>query len=180
MRYPVLAMSACVAACGGVWNPFVGDTRTPADHARELMPKCSSETGEGEGVGPSAIEEVDPLITTVASGNDHAIHLRGAEMHMKPMSALSAEGLQRRLECHEALVMVGRATALQDDPYVLEGAWLGIKVRSDGDAFIVAVQTDVLDQAKVVLERARRFGARASRIGIDPGAGPVGAAGSSP
>jgi hypothetical protein len=142
-----------------MWNPFVPDTRTPADHARELMPKCSSETGDGEGASPTAIEEVSPLISTVASGNDHAIHLRGAELHLRPVSSLSAEGLQRKLECHEALVTLGRAAPFPDDPYVLDGAWLGVKVRSDGDGFIVGIQTDVLPQAKLVLANAQRFGA---------------------
>jgi hypothetical protein len=170
MRFLLLA--ACMPAIGcGMWNPFFTSTLTPADRARDLMPKCSNETGEGEGVGPAAIEQVSPLVSVVQSGNDRAIHLRGAELHMRPLGTLSPEGLQRRLECHEALVTLGRAEPLPDDPYVLDGTCLGVKVHSDGDAFIVSVQTDVLEQAKIVLARAERFGAGAGAARIAAGAG---------
>jgi len=166
----IAAVAVCAASTAGcsIWNPFVPDTRTPADRARDLMPKCSVETGEGEGVDPSAIEEVAPLLATVPSGNDRVIHLRGAEFHLRPLGTLSAEGLQRRLECHEALITLGRAQPLSDDPYVLDGAWLGVKVRSDGDAFIVTIQTDVLEQAKIVLARAQRFAARGAPVAAAP------------
>jgi hypothetical protein len=167
MRSLVIAGAACLAACS-IWNPFVPDSRTPADRAGDLMPKCSNETGEGEGASPTAIEEVRPLISTVASGNDHAIHLRGAELHLRPVGNVSPEGLQRKLECHEALVTLGRAAPFPDDPYVLAGAWLGVKVRSDGDGFVVSIQTDVLDQAKRVLANAQRFGAHAAQVASGP------------
>jgi hypothetical protein len=151
-----------------MWNPFLPDTRTPADRAQALMHKCVNESGENPGVNPAAIEEVRPLITTVASNNDSAIHLRGAELQLRPIASLSPEGLQRTLECHQALVTLGRAAPFPDDPYVLDGAWLGLKVRSDGDAFIVTIQTDVLDEARTVLERARAYGARAGQVASAP------------
>jgi hypothetical protein len=175
MRFVLLVALIPAIGCS-IWNPFVPNTQTPADRARDLMPKCSSETGEGEDLGSTAIEQVTPLTTVVPSGNDRAIHLRGAELHLRPIGAISPEGLQRRLECHEALVTLGRAAPLPDDPYVLDGAWLGVKVRSDGDGFVVSVQTDVLDQAKIVLARAERFGAGAARAAAGAGSAPASAA----
>ena len=174
MRFVLLVALMPAIGCG-IWNPFVPDTQTPADRAHDLMPKCSSETGEGEGVGPAAIEEVTALTSVVPSGNDRAIHLRGAELHMRPIGTTSPEGLQRRLECHEALVTLGRAAPMVDDPYVLDGQWLRLKVRSDGDGFVVSVQTDVLEQAKIVLARAERFGAGAGRGASAEGSAPASA-----
>jgi hypothetical protein len=155
-------MAGPLPGCG-IWNPFIPDTRSPADYARDLEAKCSDDTGEGLGPGP--VEAVHPLLSTVQSNNDSATHLLGAELHLRPMANLSAEGVQRKLECHEALVVLGRAAAMPDDPYVLDGAWLGVKVRSDGDGFVVNVRTDVLDEAKQVFARAQRFAARRDPAG---------------
>jgi hypothetical protein len=158
----VLGVAGVMMAGGttgcGIWNPFIPDTRTPVDYARELQAKCSDDAGEGLGPGP--VEAVHPLLSTVQSNNDSATHMLGAELHLRPIAALSAEGVQRKLECHEALVVLGRAASMPDDPYVLDGAWLGVRVRSDGDGFVVNVRTDVLDEAKQVYARAQRFAAR--------------------
>jgi len=163
--FPLLIGGAApLAAACGMWTPFLPDTRTPADRANELMAKCSNEPDDGDPVNPAAIEEVDQLLTKVPSNGDRAIHLRGAELHLRPIGNVSAEGLQRKVECHEAMVTLGRAEPLPSDPYVLDGAWLVLKVRSDGDAFIVSIQTDVLEQAKLVLEHARRYGSHAAQV----------------
>jgi hypothetical protein len=157
MRASGIALTGlCVVGCG--WNPFVPDTRTPADHAHDLAPKCTGDAMDAQALAPSLVESVEPLYVHVQSGNDRLIHLRGSEVHLRPMSTLSLESLQRRAECHQALVTMGRAEELPSDPYFLAGTWLDIKARSDGDSFIVAVQVDALDKAKEVLERARRFG----------------------
>ena len=48
------------------------------------------------------------------------------------------------------------------DPYVAKDRWLDFEVTSEGDGFAVFVQSDDLDTARGVLERAKRFaGARA-------------------
>jgi hypothetical protein len=70
---------------------------------------------------------------------------------------MGRESLQRGLECHQAHVVLGTASARDQDPYVLPGAWLQIDADSEGDGFVVAVRTDVLPDAKDVLQRARRF-----------------------
>jgi hypothetical protein len=67
--------------------------------------------------------------------------------------------MARSLECHESRVLLGRVPARTDDPYVLEGTWLGIDVDSEGDGFVVSVRVDEIEAARRVLERAQRFAA---------------------
>jgi hypothetical protein len=57
-------------------------------------------------------------------------------------------------------VVLGAALARDEDPYVLPGVWLDIDAESEGDGFVVTVQTDALPIAEGVLERARRFAAQ--------------------
>jgi hypothetical protein len=73
------------------------------------------------------------------------------------MPAASRESIARTLECHQASVTLGEAQASADDPYVLPGRWLDIDVESEGDGFAAVVAVDRLEDAREVLDRARRF-----------------------
>jgi hypothetical protein len=74
---------------------------------------------------------------------------------------MTSEVIQRKLECHEARVLLGEAPAREVDPYAIGGAWLEIRADSEGYGFVVAVKTDELREAKDVLKRARLFAASA-------------------
>lgn len=147
-----------VAACGG-WFPLLPDTRTARDRARAMTAKCAtqSEQQSAPALAPSLVEAVEPAYSTVASGNDRAIRLRGALLHMRPALNVSAEALQRTLECHEVHVTLGDAPEIADDPYVLPGVWLDIDVNSAGDGLVAAVRVDEFQDARRVLDRARSF-----------------------
>jgi hypothetical protein len=75
---------------------------------------------------------------------------------------MTAEQLERRLECHEARV-TEEGGAASDDPFALGGTWLEIKTDSTGDGFVVAVLVDDHDKALQVLDRARRFAGSPAR-----------------
>jgi hypothetical protein len=160
MRLPVLALASALVGCSGIPG-LVPDTRTAADHAREVEPKCKG-FGEEEAATPllsaSIVDSVEPAYSHVQSGPvDREARLRGASLHVKPLPGFSRESLTRNLECHEARVMLGRVTALADDPYVLAGNWLDIDVDSDGDGFVVQVRADSIEVARQILDRAQRF-----------------------
>ncbi len=146
-----------VVACG--WFPFLPDTRTPADRARAMAAKCTQESEQqaAGALSPSLVEAVEPAYSTVPSGNDRIIRLRGARLHLRPTLNVSAEALQRTLECHQARVTLGDSPAVADDPYVLPGAWLAIDVESGGDGLVAAVLVDRFDDARRILDRARSF-----------------------
>jgi len=154
-------LALVLVGCGGI--PFlVPDSRTPADRAREVEPKCQG-FGEETAVpllSPTAFDSVEPAYSYVQGGpNDREARLRGARIHVKPLPGLSREAMARSLECHQSRVTLGRVQAKADDPYVLPGEWLDIDVDSAGDGFVVQVRADGFDAAKQVLERAKRFAA---------------------
>jgi hypothetical protein len=159
VRAPALvSLAFFIAACSHF--PLVPDTRTPTDFARDLEPKCAT-YGEADAkdlLSLANIDSVEPLYAHVKSGTmDPEARLRGVRVHVKPLAGLSREGLVRRVECHQERVVLGRAVAPADDPYVLPGRWLDIGADSEGDGFVVLVQIDEFADAKAVLERARRY-----------------------
>ncbi len=168
MRLVLLALSGGLAAglaCGKIPG-LTPDMRTPADHAREIEPRCQGfgEEAAAPLLSPAAVDSVEPAYSYVKSGpNDREARLRGARIHVKPLAGLSRESMARTLECHEARVTLGKAEARVDDPYVLPGTWLDLDVDSEGDGFVVQVRTDVTDPARRVLERAQRFTAARAR-----------------
>jgi len=159
-----LVLGACLAGCSGV--PFlVPDTRTPADHARAVEPKCKDfgEAAAAPMLAPSAIDTVEPAYSYVQSGPaDRQAHLRGARIRIKPLPGFSKETIARSVECHEARVLLGQGTARPDDPYVTPDHWLDIDVESEGDGFAVLARTDEMDIARQVLARAQRYAGSAS------------------
>ncbi len=154
-----LVLGACLVACSGV--PFlVPDTRTPADRAREIEPKCKDfgEAVVAPMLAPSASDAVEPAYSYVNSGPaDREAHLRGARIRIKPLAGFSKETIARSVECHEARVILGQAQARADDPYVLPDHWLDIDVESEGDGFAILVRSDETDTARDLLARAQRF-----------------------
>jgi hypothetical protein len=155
------ALPLLLAGCGGV--PFlVPDSRTAADRAREVEPRCASFTEESAApmLAVTSIDRVEPAYSYVSGGpGDRQANLRGAKIHVKPLPGFSREGLARGLSCHEARVTLGKTAPRLDDPYTLRDQWLDIDVDSEGDGFVVLVRSDELPAAKEALERARRFAA---------------------
>ena len=152
---PLLLVCAC--------SFFVPDTRTAADRAREVSPRCQGFTEQAAAplLSAGAIDSVEPAYSYVQSGpGDRQARLRGARIHLKPIAALSRESIARSLECHESRFLLGTAPPVADDPYALAGQWLDIDVDSEKDGFVVRVQTDDSPAARETLERAKRFAAR--------------------
>jgi hypothetical protein len=150
---------ACVMLLGAC-SFLVPDARTPVDRARAIEPKCRT---VGDDALPTA-EKVEPSYAHVLGGpNSTEARLRGARVHLEPLAGATRESLTRALECHQARVVLGQAVAVEDDPYVLPNRWLTIEVSSVGDGFVAVVESDDLDDARVVLDRARRWAARVRR-----------------
>ena len=166
----LLVLASCVVGCGGWWFPLWPDTRTPADHARAIAPRCKGQSDEptARALVPSLVEAVEPAYSAVDSGNDRYVHLRGARLRIRPDLNVSAESLQRTLECHQVGVTLGAAREVNDDPYVLRGAWLDIHVDSGGDGLVAEALADRFEDAREVLQRARSFAALGGTSGVAP------------
>jgi hypothetical protein len=169
-------VSACIlastlAAIGGLalagcalLSPL-GDLRTPADRAREVFPLCKSvrEDDMATLLSPSAVDTVQAAYATVPSGPaEREARLRGARIQLRPAPGMSSEALTRSLECHQARVTLGEVVPNADDPYVLPGEWLDLDASSARDSFVIVVSANDFEDARQVLERARRFMARSA------------------
>jgi hypothetical protein len=86
--------------------------------------------------------------------------LRGARIQLRPTPGMSSEALTRSVECHQSRVTLGEVVPSADDPYVLPGSWLDLDASSTRDSFVIVVSADDFEDARHVLERARRFVAR--------------------
>jgi hypothetical protein len=162
-----LAALAALAAMGGLAGGAVGcsafrfiqDTRTPVEHAADVGPCLGfSEDEIRPVIAASAVEKVEPAYSYVAApAMAREARLRGARLYLRPLPGMTRETLQHSLECHQAHVALGKAPRRDDDPYFLPDRWVDIDTDSSHGLFAVAVQTVEFENAKDILERARRF-----------------------
>lgn len=161
-RIAVGGFAALLVSCG----VLIPESRTPADRARELEPKCGgfADASAAPFVSADAIEGVAPGYSYVRSGSEsRAARMRGARIRLRPVPNATKESIARALACHQAGVTLGMVPVLVDDPYVAKDRWLDFDVTSEGDGFAVFIQTDDLDTARALLERAKRFAATRPR-----------------
>ncbi len=151
-RIAVGGFAALLVACG----VLIPESRTPADRAHEQEPKCGgfADASAAAIVSADAIEGVAPGYSYVHSGS---ARMRGARIRLRPVPNATKESIARALVCHQAGVTLGKVPVLVDDPYVANDRWLDFDVTSEGDGFAVFVQTDDLETARALLERAKRF-----------------------
>jgi hypothetical protein len=160
MRYAPLLPTACALMLTGcvVASFFVPVTKTPADQAHELDKKCRGFADPGSLallIPDNAIDSVEPAYSHVV--DPPADHLRGAQIHVRPLPGLSKESLTRSLECHEASVVLGKARSVEDDPYTIPERWVDIDVDGNGDNFVVWTRVDNFSDAQKVLARAKSY-----------------------
>jgi hypothetical protein len=112
-------------------------------------------------LNPKAIDSVEASYSYVETGpNGSEARLRGARIRMSPRPGVSRESLARTLECHEMRVTLGQEQAPKDDPFVLPAEWIDIDVDSLRDGFSVNARADHIEDAREILDRAKRFVAR--------------------
>jgi hypothetical protein len=155
----VAVLGAAVLGGACLLSP-IPDRTTVLDRAHALDVKCRGRVDPGAALllAPAAIDSVEPSYVYVPSGPvSPEARLRGARLHVRPAPGVSQESLARGLECHEAAVVLGAASASADDPFVAEGRWVEVLVASEGDGFVVDVRASELPVAKAVLARARAY-----------------------
>jgi hypothetical protein len=146
-----------LAGCGNPFGFILPDSRTPAERALEVEPKCrgATETVVATVLAPSAVEHVEPENAFVQSGNDRRANLSGARIYLVPAAGQSPEAITRSLECHQVRATLGQVEVRADDPYVLPGRWVHIDTHSEGDGFSVRITIDSISDAKRILARAQ-------------------------
>ena len=109
-----------------------------------------------------SIESVEPLYTRTPSGKSgEESRLYGAVIRIKAIQGVTAEWLDRALECHSARRVLGRVPAdvLPNDPFWLPGRMVDIDAQSARDGFQVAIRGSTVDDAQEILIRANAFAA---------------------
>jgi hypothetical protein len=151
-----LALAAATSACA---EP---SARTPADEAAFMeRTRCASDDDDkalAPVLGGDAVQRVQPLYSTVEGAKTgHQSELRGAVVTVSALPGITAEWLDRALECHSAKEVLGHGPTLSDDPFWLPGSSVNIDVTSDRDGFNVAVSAYSANDARRILDRANAF-----------------------
>jgi hypothetical protein len=165
-RLSPLMVAFAIAEAGCSIFSILPDNRTPTDKAREFEPRCRDFT-DGSAArlfSPGSVDSVEPAYSFVQTGNDRRANLRGARIHVKPLPGLSPEAMTRTLECHQVGVVLRGDPSATDDPYSLPGRWLDFDVSSEADGFVVLARVTSIDDARVVLDRAKHFAADRTRM----------------
>jgi hypothetical protein len=150
------------AALAGLSLFGCGRAATPADHAAAVeTTKCDGAVDE-EALAPvltgGAIERVDPLYTKLPMrDSDGYATLNGARITVRPLPGMTAELLERALECHSARGTLGQVDTSTSDPFVLPSTTVDIQVASEGDAFRVGVEARRKEEAHEILDRATQL-----------------------
>jgi hypothetical protein len=105
-----------------------------------------------------AIKKVGPLYATIETGKaGEQSHLRGALLTVSALPGVTAEWLDRELECHSASLALGLVKATAEDPFWLPGSTVDIDVRPAKDGFLVGIAAYSPTDARQILDRAQAF-----------------------
>lgn len=150
--------------------------KSPVDQASEVdRARCSKEVDENAlqpVLSGTAIEAVEPLygnIENVKVGPES--ELQGAMIRVRPVPGMTAEWLDRALECHSARRVLGKIAPneLPNDPFWLPGRTVDIDAESARDGFTVAVRGASPTDGREILERANAFRAAGPSSTSDAG-----------
>ena len=108
----------------------------------------------------SAVDSVEPLYAgapDTKSGSE--THLCGAVIRIRATQGLTAEWLDRALECHGARRLLQHTPdeTMANDPFWLPGRMVDIDAQPARDSFKVAVRGESTDDAQEILIRANLY-----------------------
>jgi hypothetical protein len=109
------------------------------------------------------IEEVTPLFDALVVNKGVRLNrLRGATVRIRGLPGLSSEWIERALLCRQALALRGRLdpTTGKDDPYLLAGIRIGIRVEGSRASYLVHLHGGDAAAARAILEKALSFARR--------------------
>jgi len=136
----------------------------PADEARAMEhARCGPDIDDAAlapVLGGQAVDAVEPHYTRVQSGMyGVGARLDGSVVHVRALQGMTAEWLDRALECHSARRVLGRVpdTMLPNDPFWLPGRMVDIDAQPARGGFVVAVRGSTLDDAQEILIRTNAF-----------------------
>ncbi len=157
VAFAVVAVTA--AACGS--SDTNQQAKTAADHASYVEnTRCAGveESREADAIiSGQSVSAVRPLYVAMdPSKSDVAEQLHGATVLVPAQPGMTAEWLNRVLECHSAQATLGQSQA-PNDPFYLPDAVVDITVKPAKDGFAINVSTERTHDAQRVLDRANAW-----------------------
>ncbi len=157
---------AATIAAGCANTSSTAPAHNPAEEAAAMeRTRCGPDLDEAA-LAPvlnrQAVESAEPLYTREPSGKSgEASRLFGAVIRIRAIQGVTAEWLDRALECHSARRVLGRIpeNVMPNDPFWLPGRMVDIDAQSARDGFQVAVRGYSVDDAQEILIRANAFAA---------------------
>lgn len=148
--------------------------KSPADQAAQMArTRCGpdlDETALGPILDGKALRSVEPLYSgngSEASKGGSPSELRGAIVNVQATTGVTAEWLDRALECHSAKRVLGQGPGAggDQDPFWLPGSVVDIDVQSAKDGFRIAIAGATPTEGQQILTRAKSFAS--SRAGSE-------------
>lgn len=153
LTLPVATIALLVGACTEHVAPTVKATAVQ-------QTQCAVASGDVRVLQHTTVLDAGPLYSHVITGkNGSEDRVTGAKLLVRPPDGISAEQLERMLQCHSAQVLLGQVdtSRFADDPYWLPNAWLDIDVKPDHGNFEVVLRADSVPDGLNVLHRATAF-----------------------
>lgn len=169
LRRGIVACGVATMSCAGAAS--LDPPRNTISDATEMeRTRCAPDVQES-GLAPvlsgEAVESVLPLYTHSESQKFGEVsRLYGAVIRVRAIQGLTAEWLDRALECHSARRVLGRIpeTDVPNDPFWLPGRTVDIDAESARDGFQVAIRGTSVDDAQEILIRANAFVASKQKV----------------
>jgi hypothetical protein len=154
------ALIAIAAAACTATNPDE-QAKTAADHASYVENTRCAGVEEGpevsEVLNGKSVTAVRPLYSSMESAKSDAHEeLRGAIVTVSAQPGMTAQWLDRVLECHSAAETLGQR-ADNRDPFYLPDAVVDIAVQPAQDGFAINVSTLSPANAQRILDRANAW-----------------------
>ncbi len=143
-------------------EPAKSATDQAADMERTRCGPDLDEKALGPVLDGRAVQDVQPLYSSVESAkNGSDSELRGVTIRLEALPGVTAEWLDRALECHSARRVLSRvpASSVPNDPFWVPGNVVDIDAQSAHDGFLVAVRGATPDVGREILARANAFSA---------------------
>jgi hypothetical protein len=162
-RVAAAAALVAVAAGGCAANDTDEQAKTVADHASYVeQTRCAGVQAGAEVntvLSGQAVTAIHPLYSAPdGSKSIESQELRGATITVSAQPGMTAEWLDRVLECHSAAETLGQAPD-HHDPFFLRDAVVDISVQPAKDGFAIHLSTYSPHNAQRILNRATAWAA---------------------
>jgi hypothetical protein len=156
---PLAALCVLSVPVTGCWFLFPASATEDATNRERLVCSASAPAYPPDLFSPRMVVSVTPLYFTRSVRGNQESHLQGASLVLKPFLGLSAQDLERLLNCHAARSQLKRdgEPVVANDPYWAPGHVTRVSVGFEEGVTTVQIEGQNFEAAKAILDRANAF-----------------------